>query len=772
MPKASPIQSNFVSGEFGPKLNGRVDAERYRQGLATCLNYIPAIQGNLDRRTGTKHCRFTSTGGAKVRLIPFIYSQGDSFAVEIGTLSGRSYFRFYKNKLPILEATMTITAITQANPAVVTSAGHGFNDDDEIEIASVVGMTQLNGRRFKVANKTANTFELKTVQGTNINSTSYTAYSSGGTAARVYTVTRTTPTYVGGWTDDELEEIQYAQTGNNLFLVHKNYLPVQVVRGFNDTDWTTYNFNGAASSSAVLDSLGPFVSGASTTTITPSAVTGIGITITASAATFASTDVGVVIGHKNGTTWGYAVITAYTSTTQVTANVISNFGAAVASSTWNWTAWSATKGYPSAITLHQDRLFFAGIPSYPQTIFGSVVGSYKDFTPNGTSDVDSVAFTLNSEDSNKVSWIASDEKGLLAGTQANEWAIAGSDAGLVITPTSVYAKKSGKYGSAELQPARLGKAAIYVQKSQRKVREYTFFYDVAGFKSVDLTELASHIGESGIILIAAQTEPQPIVWGVRTDGVLIAMTYDRDSENLRAGWSRHILGGQSTSGGADPVVESVAVIPAASGSYDEVWLSVKRYINGNTVRSVEYLEKPFDDEDAQADGYFLDCGASYDGSAATTISGLWHLEGETVDVCADGAVQTSKTVASGSITLDQAASVVHVGYNYDSDGQMLRLEAGAADGTSIGKIRRTHRVGFMLHRTAAFKIGPDFDNLDQLTFRSASDNASEAVPLFTGIISENFPANYDFENQICWRQDQPLPCSILAVMPQLVEQDG
>jgi hypothetical protein len=236
--------------------------------------------------------------------------------------------------------------------------------------------------------------------------------------------------------------------------------------------------------------------------------------------------------------------------------------------------------------------------------------------------------------------------------------------------------------------------------------------------------------------------------------------------------SRHILGGRSTSGGADPVVESVAVIPASSGSYDEVWLSVKRYINGQTVRSIEYLEKPFDDEDNQVDGYFLDCGASYEGSPATTISGLWHLEGETVDVCADGAVQNSKTVTNGSITLDQAASVVHVGYNYNSDGKMLRLEAGAADGTSIGKIRRTHRVGFMVHRTAAFKIGQDFDTLDQLTFRSASDNTSEAVPLFTGIISENFPANYDFENHICWRQDQPLPCTILAVMPQLVEQDG
>lgn len=844
MPKASPIQSSFNAGEFGGKIHGRVDADRYKSGLATCLNFIPAIQGPLDRRPGSKWAALTSTGDAKVRLIPFEYSQGDSYVVEIGTLNSRTYVRFYKDKAPVLEATVNITGITAANPGVVTANAHGYQNGDEVEIESVVGMTQLNGRRFKVANKAANTFELQTVQGTNVNTSGYTAYSSGGTAARVYTLTQTTPPYIGGYADAELEEIQYAQSGNDLYLVHKGYKPAILTRRDN-TDWVWANFDTNLASSATLDSLGPFITGTSTVTITPSAISGVGITLTASNGVFASSDVGVIVGVKHSTTWGYAVITAYTSSTLVTATVIQNFGASTASSTWNWTAWSATKGYPSAITFHQDRLVFAGIPLYPQTIFGSMVGSYKDFTPNGTADSDSITFTLNSSDVNKVNWLTSDEKGLLCGTLANEWSVSGSGSSTAITPTSVSAKKAGSYGSHDTQAIQLGKAAIYVQKSQRKVREFTYFYDVDGFKSVDLTELAQHVCESGVTLLAKQNSPQPIMWAVREDGVLAAMTYDRDSENLRVGWSRHIFGGMSDAAGSDPIVESIAVIPSSTGEYDELWLSVKRYMAGQTVRSIEYLTKFFDDEDEQRDGYFVDCGLSYDdpktitgitkanpavvtcnshgfsngdtvwisdvvgmtnvnetvftvanktantfelsgvNSSAystyvsggyarkyvSTISGLWHLEGETVDVCVEGGTHPQVTVASGAITLTNPATTVHVGYGYSSDMKMLRLDSGAADGTSIGKTRRTHRVGFMIHRSAGFKVGPSFDELDQLQFRTSSDDLSRPVPLKTDIVSENFPATYDFDNNICVRQDQPLACTILAIMPQLVEQD-
>ncbi len=155
----------------------------------------------------------------------------------------------------------------------------------------------------------------------------------------------------------------------------------------------------------------------------------------------------------------------------------------------------------------------------------------------------------------------------------------------------------------------------------------------------------------------------------------------------------------------------------------------------------------------------------------TTISGLTHLEGESLAVLADGAVHPNVIVSGGSITLGSPAAVVHLGCGYESDAQMLTFDAGSQDGTALGKTRRTARVAFYLYRTLGMKIGMSFSNLTELTFRKTSDPMSRANALFTGILSENISADYDFYNEITWRQSQPLPGTILAVGPQIVTQD-
>ncbi len=147
------------------------------------------------------------------------------------------------------------------------------------------------------------------------------------------------------------------------------------------------------------------------------------------------------------------------------------------------------------------------------------------------------------------------------------------------------------------------------------------------------------------------------------------------------------------------------------------------------------------------------------------------MEGQTIDILADGAVQPMQTVTGGKITLQEKAATIHMGFGYHSDGELLRVEAGAADGTALGKTRRTHRVGLLLHRSLGLKIGYSFDNLDTVTFRKTSDKLTRAPGLFSGIISENTDSDYDFDNNFCFRQDQPLPSTILAVMPQMVTQD-
>lgn len=185
-----------------------------------------------------------------------------------------------------------------------------------------------------------------------------------------------------------------------------------------------------------------------------------------------------------------------------------------------------------------------------------------------------------------------------------------------------------------------------------------------------------------------------------------------------------------------------------------------------TIKSAAY---PYSTVDSSAFGTYISGGEVRE--YVSTISGLWHLEGESVSIFADGAAQPDATVANGAVTLDTPGATVSIGYGYNSDGQLLRIEAGAADGTALGKNRRTHRCGFLLHRTLGLKVGTSFDNLKEQTFRVSSDPMSRGVPLFSGVLSTEIVADTDFDNLICWRQSQPTPGMILAVMPQMEVQD-
>ena len=148
-------------------------------------------------------------------------------------------------------------------------------------------------------------------------------------------------------------------------------------------------------------------------------------------------------------------------------------------------------------------------------------------------------------------------------------------------------------------------------------------------------------------------------------------------------------------------------------------MSVKREIDGSTVRHVEFL-KPIEFGTDVTDAFFLDSGLTYDSTATTTITGLNHLEGEIVSVLADGSSHPDKTVSGGSITLDRSASKVHVGFGYRSTVETLRIEAGADDGIAQGKIKRIHGVTVRFFNTVGAEMGPDTSNLDRLPFRDSS----------------------------------------------------
>ena len=287
-----------------------------------------------------------------------------------------------------------------------------------------------------------------------------------------------------------------------------------------------------------------------------------------------------------------------------------------------------------------------------------------------------------------------------------------------------------------------------------------------------MTRLANHVMRGGVVEMDFAEEPESVIWIVRNDGQLLSMTYQRDEDVV--GWGRHILGGVFGSGNA--VVESVTVIPGTNGSgqvqdssdRDEIWMIVKRTINGATKRYVEFFEQSFETGDAQEDAYYVDSMVTYDGASTTTLSGFDHLEGQTVKILANGAIHPSKTVASGQITLDSAKTVVQAGLAYTHTLKVLKIKSGNPAGTTIGKKKRIYGVTFVLLNSHTLKYGPDADNLSERDFRVVSDAMDAAAPLFTGEKFVEFPGGWTEDARIVVQSSDPVPFALLAIAPEVV----
>ena len=789
MARVSTILTNFRAGELSPKLSGRIDLQKYSEGCDTLENMLVFPSGGITRRPGTSFAGRSKDDG-KVKLVNFEFSDEQAYVLEFGA----NYIRFFKDGGILTEATKTITAITKANPAVVTATSHGYSNGDRVFVSGVVGMTEVNNREFTVANKTTNTFELS-----GINSSSFTPYTSGGTSRKIVEVSTT-------YSVTEIFEINFAQTADVLFIAHKSHEPAKLTR----TSTTSFTL-------ADIDFTdGPYLDeNISTTTIYASAATGTGINLVASAATFESGHVGALFrfreiietshdawaastsyaqndtvrnagnvykktnsgSHTSGTTppvhttgtetygsidWefqhsgtGFVKITGFTSSTQVAADVKSTLPASVVGSSnpttkWSEGAFSSVRGFPKALAFYEERLFFAGTTHQPQTIFGSVSADFENHTP-GTNDDDAVNVTIASDQVNVI-------KHLLPGrflqilTTSAEFTLSGGTGTTAVTPTNVNVLRETTFGTSQVRPLRAGNSTILVQKGTEKVKEITFDLDTDGLLGVDLTVLADHITRGGLTDMIWQQEPELILWFVGADGALIGLTYDR--ANGTVGWHGHTLGGSG-------VVESITAIP--SGAEDQVYLSVKRTINSATVRHIVFLKSINFGTDV-ADAFFVDSGLTYSGSATTTITGLNHLEGETVQILADGSAHADKTVSGGTVTLDRSVTKAHIGLGFSSVVKTLRLEAGANDGTSQGKIKRIHGVTARFLDTVGAELGPDTSNLDRIPFRDSSMAMDTAVPMFTGDKEISFPAGYDNDAQVVIRQSQPLPMTVVAIM--------
>jgi hypothetical protein len=664
MPRTTLALTSFVSGEFGAKLDGRTDFDKYSTATKTLENFLIHPQGAATRRVGTQFISEVKDSSKKTRLIPFEFSTTQTYILEFGN----TYIRFYKDKGQIL------------------SSGVAY------EISSP-------------------------------------------------------------YLEAELFEIKWAQSADVMYITHPNHETMKLSR----TGHTAWSLD------EVEFTDGPYLAPNTTsTTMTPGATTGTGISLTASANTFASTDVGRLINFANG----YAKIVTFTDAQNVTIDIKDDFDATTATTEWKLGAFSDTTGHPSSVSFFEQRLVFAGTTSEPQTLYFSKSGDYENMT-TGTNADDAMVYTIASNQVNAIRYLKA-QRTLIIGTTGGEFTVSADGTDAAITPTNITIKRQSSFGSANVDALTVGNAVVFLQKAKRKIRELAYNFDVDGYVAPDLTILNDAVTTSGINEMVYQQEPDSIIWCVRDDGVLSGLTYQR-SENVVA-WHRHIFGGSFGSG--DAVCESVASI-SGSLTEDELWVIVKRTVDGNTVRYIEcFANFDFDETDA-TDFKFLDSHLTYDGSATTSLSGLDHLEGQTVSVLADGSTHADKVVSSGSITLDRSTEKAVVGLKYDSVLQTMRIEGGAAEGTSQGKTKRISKVVLRLFETVGVKVGPSLTNLETVPFRSSSDPMDTPVStLIAGDKEIEFRDDYNSDGFIFVKQDQPLPCSVLAIYPTVVTSDG
>ena len=810
MARANVLIPSFNAGEFSPRMVSRVDLAQYRFAGETFENLLLLQQGGFMRRPGTKYINAVKTESLKTRLLSFVFSTVQAYMLE----AGNSYLRFYKDRAQITVAD-TDAAITNGDfPAGITdwddrSTGTGAIAHDATNSRlSLVGATTSiawaeqdvtttatgveHVLRFTVYGVAGDFIELR-IGTTTTGNELIDDFPLGVGEHSIAFTPSASPFYVqfrnaaiktigiddvslidnspvevtAPYLTADLEKIKYAQTADIMYLVHPDYRPRRLLR-LGDSSWSLEE---------VDFSDGPYLTtNVTATTLTPGATTGLGQALTASSEEgvnggqgFLSTDIGRLVRIQHSTTWGYGVITAVASTVSATMDIKRDFGAATAQASWALGAWSDTTGWPRAITFYESRSVYAGTMEQPQTFWLSQSGDFQNMQPDSDAgaveDDDAINRTVASQTVNAILWLLTADK-LVAGTTSNEVLARSTLDDEPITPGNFIAKPKTTRSCADINAVAIDEAAIFAQRGKRKLLAFGRLEGDA-YQAFDLTVYAEHVTRGNIAELVYQEEPHSIVWVLRADGVLSALTYRPEQQVV--GWSRHVLGG------TDVVVEGIATIPGSgtTEARDELWCIVKRTINSTTHRYIEVFERDYEDGDDSEDAFYIDSGLTYSGAATATITGLSHLEGETVKVLAEGAVHPDRTVSGGSITLDETYTKAQVGLAYTHKYKSLKMEGGGTIGSAITQTRRLGRLGLILDNTLGLKVGDDEARLKEIPFRAVGDPMDTAVPPFTGEkIIEDFASEWSEDPRIHIQGDKPVPLTVLGMAPHLEVSDN
>jgi hypothetical protein len=806
MPNANLIQTNFTAGEISPKLFGRYDVERYKNGVAELRNFLPLIQGGIKSTPMRRYNASAKEANKTCRLIRFEFSSTEANILEFG----ENYIRFFnQDRTQVMDggspyeiATVyseselfsieyvggadTIFLFHQDHP--VQRLRRFANDNWVIEDApfdpqpffeqglkpsetlTLSSATVGTGRTFTAG---ASVF-LEADVGRRITYLGGVALITGYTSGTVVTCTiesafSTTSIAASVWTIENSPQAVCSVSANGA-VGEEITLELSTGTVYGDeisidssswsasvTTYTTAVNHGFSATNIVrlrgnvplvhngtyeIDNI-PGASQFDVTAVDPGTLTTDGTVqlVTPSVTTngWRSGDVGSFV-EING---GLIEITAYTSATTVTGIVrqamTSDAEAQAGAWTLNQGIWNAANGYPRCGTFFQQSLVCGGSPAFPHTVAKSRSGEYLNFEL-GVLDDDAFLYTLDVDEYDPILHLNKVKNQLLVLTSGSEFTLTGG-VEAPMTPTNVQVANPSDYGSNVARPVRVESELIFVNRTGLKVRALGYQLQQDSFDSPDLTKLSDHITESGIKDIAYQQEPESIIWAVLNDGTMVTLCIDR-KEGILA-WGTQ----QPTSG---TTYESVEVIPNDLG-VDEIWCVV----NTGTARYIESF-------DSSAPYGLASAISAISGTPTDTWSGLTHLEGETVEVVADGVIVPSETVSGGQITIDRAASQVYIGLSSHAYVKTLSPEFFTQGGSAQGNNARIGQINIQVLETYALLI----DNQYRDERKFGSSLLDQAPPLFTGLF-EVFNQDWQKRGFIEIQQPNALPVHILSIILQL-----
>jgi hypothetical protein len=740
------LLKSFAAGEITPELAGRLDLTTYATGLSLCRNFVTLPHGPAARRSGFEFVNEAKDSTQAVRLMPFAFSASQTAVLEFGNL----YLRFHIAGGTLIESTKAIASIVGST--VTTTPAHGYSTGDWVYIGS---------RWHKATVTGANAFTTTDLWGA-------ATTASGTTSARAYTLTTT-------YAAADLFDLHFTQSADVITITHPSY-PARELKRLGATNWTitdvsfapTVTAPGAPTVVATVATVGkPSPQEYCVTTIASDSVT----ESLASTSTTVSNDLSIA-GNYNTVTWvavagasrynvykrrggGFGYMGQTTSLSATDENILPDTQQSPPEDIIDLN--SGAGDYPTATTYHEQRRWFAGTTAKPQVVWATRTGTESNLTSSLPSrDADGLELRIASAQNNQIRHLVplSDLIALTAGGEFRMFA----DGAPAITPSSVSIKPQGYAGASNVQPVVSSGSVLYVQAQGSRIRELAYGGESAnyGYKSVDVSIMAPHRFNGFTVSQLAYTRaPEPTLWAVRNDGVLLGMTYV--PEQRVYGWHAHDTLG---------TFESVCVV--AEGNEDVLYAIALRTVNGRTVRYIERLRTRM--LTALEDAFFVDSGLTYDGAPTTTVSGLYHLEGRTVDILADGAVEPTQVVTGGAITLTTAASKIHIGLNIVADLRTLPLaiEGSKTIGASgQGLMKNVSKVHLRVSQSSLLKAGPTFDRLREYPARAVTDPYGSPPALRDGELSLSIDPSWNTDAALCIRQDAPVPLTVLSMTLEL-----